>query len=158
MPRKGELATPELKKMPGLLEWRRVSRRYPNGISLEAGLAARVFADCFGTMQPGDMAILGLPSEMGKQILALNAEYKACQAQRHTLQSSYQRLREKGPWAMHRRDLFREGVEPLQAYEEALKNHYRRLEYLTIKSARLKEFRDDIEAELIQQSLGREEV
>lgn len=158
MPRKGELATPELKKMPGLMEWRRVARRYPKGITMEAGLAARVFADCFGAMQPGDMAIIALPTEKGKQIVALNAEYKACLAQRHTLQSSYQRLMDKGPWAMHRRDLFREGIEPLQAYEQALKHHHQRLEYLHIKSARLKEFRDDIEAELIRQSMEREEV
>lgn len=157
MPRKGELGTIELKQMPSLQEWRSVSRRYPGGISVQAGLAARAFADCFGTMQPGDMAIMGLPDEKPRQLLGLNAEIKASQAQLETLQASYQRLLMKGPWAMHRGDLFREGIQPLEAYAQALKNHYQRLEYLTIKVVRLREYRDDIEADLIKKSLEREE-
>ncbi len=157
MPRKGELGKFELKKMPSLQEWRSVSSRYPGGISVQVGQAARAFADCFGTMQPGDMAIMGLPDEKPKQLLGLNAEIKASQAQLETLQASYQRLLMKGPWAMHRSDLFREGIEPLEAYAQALKNHYQRLEYLTIKIVRLREYRDDIEAGLVKKSLEQKE-
>jgi len=153
MPRRGELATPELKQMPSLSEWKRVARRYPGGVTIEAGVSARVFAACFGMMQPGDMTIIGLPRDRKDKLLVLSREIKACHAQLHTLMSSYKRLLDKGPWAMHRRDLFRDGIAPIQAYDSALDNHYRRVEYLTIKAARLKEYRDVLEDEMIEERM-----
>lgn len=140
----------EASEMPTDHQWGRVARRFRSRMDGKSNMA---FSSVFSMLMPGDIAMIEMPSDPKKRMLALAVELKASQKELGEERARCDALLQKGPWVLTRADLFRQGVGPIKAYEQALEVCFSRLEYLAIKGARLKELKSESEDRLIRRGL-----